>query len=48
MAWAPTAGDIDWSDVVQVKWRGHNIKKVLNGTVYIWPAPWEDTWSDVF
>lgn len=46
MAWVATADELPLSDVVKVYWRGVQIKKILNGTSYIWPDPWEDAWND--
>lgn len=47
----PVANDvseIDFTDVVRVIFRGNWIKKIYNGSTYIWPAAWEDVWRDEF
>lgn len=47
MPTAATIEEIDFAPVKQVKFKGQSIKRVLNGTVVLWPDPWEDVWSDV-
>lgn len=46
--WVPTADQIELFDVARVKFRGIDIKKMLNATEFMWPGKWEDTWSNYF
>lgn len=45
---AASVDEIDFTDVRRVIFNGNWIKKIFNGTQYIWPGAWEDVWRDEF
>jgi hypothetical protein len=45
---APEPEDIDFTGVTRIIFNGNWVKKIWNGTAFIWPGPWEDVWRDEY